>query len=92
VVVCGVILLPLPGPGWVVIFAGIAVLATEFVWAQLVLHWAKRRVTDAAHRALDPRARRRTVALSVTGAVLAAAAAAYLWRFGPVPPWGLRGR
>ncbi|MET7314435.1 MULTISPECIES: TIGR02611 family protein [Streptomyces] len=92
VVVCGVILLPLPGPGWVVIFAGMAVWATEFVWAQLVLRWTKRKATDAAHRALDPRVRRRNVALTVTGAVLASiAAAVYLWKFGPVPPWGLRG-
>ena len=33
----GVILLPLPGPGSVVIFAGIGILATEFIWAKQVL-------------------------------------------------------
>src|SRR5690606_14400514 len=37
VVVAGVIMLPLPGPGWVVIFAGMAIWGTEFAWAQLVL-------------------------------------------------------
>ena len=30
VVVAGIIMLPLPGPGWVVIFGGMAIWATEF--------------------------------------------------------------
>ncbi len=30
VVVTGIVLLPLPGPGWLVIFVGLALLATEF--------------------------------------------------------------
>lgn len=55
VVVAGIIMLPLPGPGWVVIFGGMAIWATEFVWAQLVLRWTKRKVTEAAQRALDPK-------------------------------------
>ncbi|NEE35689.1 TIGR02611 family protein, partial [Streptomyces sp. SID7982] len=54
VVVAGVLMLVLPGPGWLVIFAGMAIWATEFVWAQLVLRWTKRKVTEAAQRALDP--------------------------------------
>jgi uncharacterized protein (TIGR02611 family) len=36
-VVGGVILLPLPGPGWLVIFLGLGVLATEFAWASNLL-------------------------------------------------------
>ena len=36
VVVVGIILLPLPGPGWVIIFAGFAILATEFEFAERV--------------------------------------------------------
>ena len=36
VVVAGIILLPLPGPGWVIIFAGFAILATEFEFAERV--------------------------------------------------------
>ncbi|MEU0750417.1 TIGR02611 family protein, partial [Streptomyces albogriseolus] len=59
VVVAGALMLVLPGPGWVVIFGGLAIWATEFVWAQLVLRWTKRKVTEAAQRALDPRVRRR---------------------------------
>lgn len=36
VVVLGIILLPLPGPGWAVIFIGFAILATEFEPAERV--------------------------------------------------------
>jgi uncharacterized protein (TIGR02611 family) len=33
VVGTGIVLLPLPGPGWVIIFAGFAILASEFAFA-----------------------------------------------------------
>ena len=49
VVVGGVILLPLPGPGWLIIFAGIGLWATEFPWAQKVLRWTKRQVREWTH-------------------------------------------
>lgn len=35
--VLGIVLLPLPGPGLLVIAAGLAVLATEFPWAERLL-------------------------------------------------------
>ncbi|GJF27544.1 membrane protein [Kitasatospora sp. NE20-6] len=90
VVGLGVVLLPLPGPGWVVIFLGMGIWATEFVWAQLVLRWTRRKVTEAAERALDPRVRRRNIALTVIGlAVIGGVAAWYLWRYGLVLPWKL---
>jgi uncharacterized protein (TIGR02611 family) len=41
VVLVGVVLLPLPGPGWVVILAGLAILALEFRWARWLLHVAR---------------------------------------------------
>ncbi len=44
VVALGVVLLPLPGPGWLIIFAGLAVLATEFAWAQRLLAFARAQV------------------------------------------------
>ncbi|MCH0565629.1 MULTISPECIES: TIGR02611 family protein [unclassified Streptomyces] len=88
VVVAGVIMLPLPGPGWVVIFGGMAIWATEFVWAQLVLRWTKRKVTEAAQRALDPEVRRRNIILTATGLVIVVAiVGVYLWKFGLVMPW-----
>jgi uncharacterized protein (TIGR02611 family) len=50
-IIGGIILLPLPGPGWLVIFAGLAVLATEYVWAQRALDAAKRKAKAAASKA-----------------------------------------
>jgi uncharacterized protein (TIGR02611 family) len=91
VVVAGVIMLPLPGPGWVVIFGGMAIWATEFVWAQLVLRWTKRKVTEVAQRALDPTVRRRNITLTVIGLVIVAALVAiYVWKFGLVMPWKIK--
>jgi uncharacterized protein (TIGR02611 family) len=41
VIVGGVILLPLPGPGWLIIFAGLGLLATEYVWASRLLAYGR---------------------------------------------------
>ena len=88
VVVAGVIMLPLPGPGWLVIFGGMAIWATEFVWAQLVLRWTKRKVTEAAQKALDPKVRRRNILLTAIGlAIIAVALGVYVWQFGFALPW-----
>ncbi|MFJ7295567.1 TIGR02611 family protein [Streptomyces collinus] len=91
VVVTGIIMLPLPGPGWVVIFGGMAIWATEFVWAQLVLRWTKRKVTEAAQRALDPKVRRRNIILTSIGLVIIGVLAGiYLWKFGITMPWKIK--
>lgn len=44
VVVVGLVLVPFPGPGWLIVFIGVGVLASEF-------HWA-RRVNAFGHRQL----------------------------------------
>ncbi|MBW5425925.1 TIGR02611 family protein [Streptomyces sp. BG9H] len=91
VVVAGIIMLPLPGPGWLVIFGGMAIWATEFVWAQLVLRWTKRKVTEAAQRALDPKVRRRNIILTTIGLVIVAVLVAiYVWKFGITMPWKIK--
>jgi uncharacterized protein (TIGR02611 family) len=41
IVAVGIVLLPLPGPGWVIIFAGLGVLASEYAWAAALLRRAK---------------------------------------------------
>lgn len=41
VVVLGLILVPYPGPGWLIVFAGLAILSTEFDSAQRILDFAK---------------------------------------------------
>ncbi len=92
VVAAGVLMLALPGPGWVVIFGGMAIWGTEFAWAQLVLRWTKRKVTEAAQRALDPRVRRRNIVLTVIGTVVAAALiSVYLGKYGFRAPWSTGG-
>ncbi|MER7571951.1 TIGR02611 family protein [Streptomyces sp. NPDC126514] len=91
VVGLGIVMLPLPGPGWVVIFGGMAIWATEFVWAQLVLRWTKRKVTEAAQRALDPKVRRRNIILTTIGLVIVAVLGGiYLWKFGLAMPWEIK--
>ena len=37
VVIIGIIAIPYPGPGWLIVFAGLAILATEFEWAGRLL-------------------------------------------------------
>ncbi|MFI1283517.1 TIGR02611 family protein [Streptomyces sp. NPDC020858] len=91
VIAAGVAMLVLPGPGWVAIFAGLAIWATEFAWAHLVLHWTKRKVTEAAQKALDPKVRRRNIILTTVGLVIAGALIGfYLWKYGLVLPWDLK--
>ena len=41
VLAIGIIAIPYPGPGWALVFLGLGILATEFRWAQLALHWVK---------------------------------------------------
>jgi uncharacterized protein (TIGR02611 family) len=38
-VVLGLVLVPLPGPGWLIVLAGIAVWAVEFIWARHLLRF-----------------------------------------------------
>lgn len=39
--VVGIIAIPYPGPGWLIVFTALAILSTEFTWAQRVLDFAK---------------------------------------------------
>lgn len=49
IVLLGVVLIPAPGPGWLIVFAGLGILATEFAWAQRVLLFAKVKVSAWTH-------------------------------------------
>lgn len=40
IIVIGLILVPLPGPGWLIVFLGVGVLASEFPWARRLHTWA----------------------------------------------------
>jgi uncharacterized protein (TIGR02611 family) len=41
VLVVGVIAIPYPGPGWLIVFAGLGILATEYDWAKRLLTYAR---------------------------------------------------
>ena len=49
VVLLGFVMLVTPGPAVVVIPAGLAILATEFVWARRLLHQVKNKILDMAN-------------------------------------------
>jgi uncharacterized protein (TIGR02611 family) len=44
VIIVGIVLLAAPGPGWLVIFAGLGIWATEFAWARSLLRRVQRTV------------------------------------------------
>ncbi len=43
VTLVGVVMIPYPGPGWLVVFAGLAILSNEFEFAAKILDYAKGR-------------------------------------------------
>ncbi len=52
VVIVGIALLVLPGPGLLVIILGLGILATEYVWAERLLKMAKDKATQAKDKVL----------------------------------------
>ncbi|MBE1546428.1 uncharacterized protein (TIGR02611 family) [Mycobacterium sp. OAS707] len=39
----GILAIPYPGPGWAIVFVGLAILATEFDWARRLLAFTRER-------------------------------------------------
>jgi uncharacterized protein (TIGR02611 family) len=58
VLAVGVVMLVTPGPGLLVIIAGLAILAHEFAWAAAALDKAKARAAQAKEAAMRRSARR----------------------------------
>ena len=50
VVLLGIVLIPLPGPGLLVVAVGLAVLALEFAWAEHLLEKTVDRLSEAGER------------------------------------------
>ncbi|GGM06201.1 TIGR02611 family protein [Micromonospora yangpuensis] len=44
VVTLGIVMIPLPGPGWLVVIAGLGIWAVEFHWAKRLLGFTRRHV------------------------------------------------
>ena len=45
VVATGIVLIPLPGPGWAIVIGGLAILALEYAWAHRLMLYTRRQVT-----------------------------------------------
>ena len=74
-VAIGLLLVPLPGPGWLIVLGGVAVWAVEFAWARRLLRFARKQL----HRwNVWIRAQHWLVRVPVALALLAAVVAA-LW-------------
>jgi uncharacterized protein (TIGR02611 family) len=43
VLAVGILAIPYPGPGWAIVFVGLAILATEFNWARRLLAYTRER-------------------------------------------------
>jgi uncharacterized protein (TIGR02611 family) len=78
VIVAGLVMMVTPGPGIVGIVLGLAILSTEYEWADRWLVRARQKAHEARLRAeaMDPRERRRRLLL--TGLVFLAVSAAIL--------------
>jgi len=91
VIAVGIVLLPLPGPGWLIIFVGLGIWASEFRWAARLLHWVRDRLRSwtrwMGRRSLFTRM---LLSALLTVAVLGAVSASYVaWRGTPawLPDW-----
>lgn len=88
VLAAGLVMMITPGPGWLAIFIGFAILATEFAWAQRALSRAKSAAQKAKEKALDPRTRRRNQIIAVVlGLLVGAVVTVYLIKYGFNLPW-----
>ena len=80
VVLGGLALVPLPGPGWAIVFVGLGMLALEFDWAERLMEKALNRIEAAQQAAKNasPAQKAFGVAATVLG-IAACVAAAILW-------------
>jgi len=53
VLVVGIVMIVLPGPAFLVIPLGLAILATEFLWAKIMLTKLKQKSADGAKTIKD---------------------------------------
>ena len=86
VVLAGLAMIPLPGPGLLIVAAGLAILALEFAWAE---RWLERTIeqVDAAGDKVKRASRAQQVILGllVVLALAAVVTLAYAWGFPFLP-------
>ena len=78
VVIIGIIALPLPGPGWLIIAGGLTILAKDVAWADRALRYIRRRIPGIPEDGKIPRSQKITIAVIT----LAAISVSLWWSFG----------
>jgi uncharacterized protein (TIGR02611 family) len=80
VVLAGLALVPLPGPGWAIVFVGLGMLALEFEWAERLMEKILNRLEAAQESARNatPAQKATGIAATVIG-IAACLAAAIRW-------------
>jgi len=79
VLLAGVAMLALPGPGMVVIIVGLVILATEFAWAERLLDIAVEKLAAANSRAQESRHGKQMLAASGIGLMVAGVFVIVIW-------------
>lgn len=69
VTILGIALLPLPGPGWLVIAGGLFILSKDVAWADRLLSYVRRKVPGIPEDGKIPRSSIITMAVVTCGAV-----------------------
>ena len=80
VVAVGLALVPLPGPGWAIVFVGLGMLALEFAWAERLMEKILNRLESAQQSAANATPAQKAAGAGATVLGIAACvAAAILW-------------
>lgn len=80
VLAVGIIAIPYPGPGWAIVFLGLAILASEFDFAKRALRYVRARY-DAVMAWFD---RQHIAVKGLSAAFTALIVVATLWLFGAI--------
>ena len=76
----GLAAIPLPGPGWAIVFIGLGMLALEFKWAENLMEKILDRLEAAKRGAANASPLQRALGIAATALGIAAfAVAAILW-------------
>lgn len=89
----GLVMMVAPGPGLVGIVAGLAILATEWEWADRWVRAARRKLAQATEAAgqMDPAVRRRRILLTVGAVVVVVGSVAIYVAVQDWPDWAVSG-
>ncbi len=82
----GIILMPLPGPGMLIVAGGVALLSRRYVWAQKTRGFVEKRAIDAAKYGVATVPR---IVLSVLGGVWLFALGVVWWKGVDIPEFSL---